>query len=177
MCWVGGSFSSPSRTQLCLGMENILLGRWGPLRRIECYFSIDSKHISHGPIVLACSVVTGSKGLQLRTLSLNIIFWGTKRSLGRFLLAGGTRAPLPGAPRKPLWVWPLTVLSLLTHWFICPLPKAWQIRPPCENPTFWGSSANASLGIFSYFICLFIRSLCGLSASWWGIYSPLQETL
>lgn len=57
---------SPSRAahSTARGMENILLGRWGPLQHTPCYFCTDSKHTSPRPTMPARSRVTRSQGLQ-----------------------------------------------------------------------------------------------------------------
>lgn len=158
------------------GIGNILLGRWGPLAPVQCYFSTDSKNTSHRPVMPACSRVTWAKGLQPRSraLGLSVMVWPRNWSTqgrGNTLLSRRTGLSLiwvcleAALRMSPSDVFPSNPLACF------PLCKAWQTRASHETPLIFWSSANASLWIFSYFVSLFIRSLLGLSAGWWDTHS------
>lgn len=150
------------------GIGNILLGRWGPLRRAQCYFSTDSENTSHGPAVPARSTGT-ERGLQPVSALLcpHGLFWPSNWSLGHqgsVLQSRETGLSLGGSP----WKLSLMTLCLPTRWIFFYLLQG-KSHIAVNTPDFWGSSANTSLWLFSCFIycniCLLARSFCGLSAS------------
>lgn len=160
MCRVGGSFSSPSSTRLCLRDREHIARQVGPAPPHSVLFQHwQQKYITGARGASAPQEPSGARQPASTGLSPNGLLWPSNWSLG----SQGSVLLSRETGLSP-WKLQLMMLCLLTRWGFYLFTR--QIAIAVSTPDFWGSPANTGLWIFSCFIYSLVRSFCALSASY-----------